>query len=335
MNCLCRQSLLATLLLATSSASAQRKYSDLQNFGLNGPVRSIETRRDIVANDPREQGQRYDPSDICTICTFDRRGDITERDNGWGPNGVYGTTRTTYDSNGWPIETISFDDSGTETSRTTSINGPHGPLETHFWSKGTLIATGLSRYDESGNEIFSEHRNAAGDVDYECTRRFDGHGNMLEVIISQGHRFFSRELSRYDEGGTLLEWLTYDRDDNLLLHATFNSAGLTSWWMKPHSGFGIGFNIPSSQDQDVSVGYSSREDGKLERTEYHTAGRRGNVEPAEVLRYSSEGQLEEHVGFRYTRDAFDNWIEREMTVWDATTGAEVLVRRDKRAIFYY
>jgi hypothetical protein len=171
--------------------------------------------------------------------------------------------------------------------------------------------------------------------DYECTRRFDGHGNMLEVIISQGHGFFSRELSRYDEGGTLLEWLTYDRDDNLLLHATFNSAGLTSWWMKPHSGFGIGFHIPSSQDQDVSVGYSSREDGKLERTEYHSAGRRGNVEPAEVLRYSSEGQLEEHVGFRYTRDAFDNWIEREMTVWDATTGAEVLVRRGKRAIFYY
>ena len=71
------------------------------------------------------------------------------------------------------------------------------------------------------------------------------------------------------------------------------------------------------------------------RTEYRTAGRRGNVEPAEVLRYSPGGQLEEHVGFRYTRDAFDNWIEREMTVWDATTGAEVLVRRDKRAIFYY
>jgi len=59
------------------------------------------------------------------------------------------------------------------------------------------------------------------------------------------------------------------------------------------------------------------------------------IEPAEVLRYSSEGQLGEHIGFRYTRDAFDNWIEREMTVWDATTGAEVLVRRDKRAIFYY
>jgi len=53
-----------------------------------------------------------------------------------------------------------------------------------------------------------------------------------------------------------------------------------------------------------------------------------------VLRYSPDGQLEEHVGFRYTRDAFDNWIEREMTVWDATTGAEVLVRRDTRAIFY-
>jgi len=140
------------------------------------------------------------------------------------PNGVYGTTRTTYDSNGWPIETISFDDSGTETSRTISISGPHGPLETQFWSKGTLTAIQLTRYDESGNEIFSEHRGASGDVDYECTRHFDAHGNLLEAIISQGQGFFSRELSRYDEGGTLLEWLTYDRDDNLLLHATFNSA---------------------------------------------------------------------------------------------------------------
>lgn len=334
MNCLCRQSLLVTLLLATSSAFGQPKYSTLQNFGLNGPVRSIQTRRDIIANDPRERGQRYEPSDICTICTFDRRGDITESDNGWGPNGVYGTTRTIYDSNGWPIDSISFDDSGIETSRTISISGPHGPLQTQFWSKGTLTATELRRYDEGGNEIVSERRNAAGKVEYECTRRFDDHGNVLEVI-SQGRGFYSRALSRYDAGGTLLEWLTYDRDDNLLLHATFNGADLTSWWMKPNSGFGIGFTIASSQDQDVSVGYSSREDGKLDRYEYRAAGRRGNVEPAEVLRYSPEGQLEERVGFRYTRDAFGNWTEREMTVWDATTGAEVLIRRDTRAIFYY
>ena len=333
MNCLCRQSLLATLLLAASSAFAQPKYSALQNFGLNGPVRSIQTRRDIIANDPREQGQRYNPSDICTNCTFDLRGNITESDNGWGPNGVYGTTRTIYDNNGWPIETISFDDSGTETSRSISITGPHGPLETQMWSKGTLTATELRRYDESGKEIFSERRNAAGDVEYECTRHFDDHGNVLEVIINQGRGLYSRELSRYDAGGTLLEWLTYDRDDNLLLHATFNSAGLTSWWMKPNSGFGIGFTT-GSQDQDVSVGYSSREDGKLDRYEYRSAGRRGNVEPTEVLRYSPDGQLQEHVGFRYTRDAFGNWIEREMTAWDGT-GAEVLIRRDTRAIFYY
>jgi hypothetical protein len=171
-------------------------------------------------------------------------------------------------------------------------------------------------------------------VEYECTRHFDDHGNVLEVI-SQGRGFYSRELSRYDAGGTLLEWLTYDRDDNLFLHATLNGAGLTSWWMKPKSEFAIGFTIPGSQDQDVSVGYSSREDGKLDRYEYHAAGRRGNIEPDEVLRYSPEEQLEEHVMFRYTRDAFDNWIEREMTVWDATTGAEVLIRRDTRAISYY
>jgi hypothetical protein len=240
-----------------------------------------------------------------------------------------------YDSNGWPIETISFDDSGTETSRTISISGPHGPLQTQFWSKGTLTATALTRYDESGNEIFSERRNAAADVEYECSRHFDNHGNVLEVIISQRGGFYSRELNRYDTDGTLLEWLTYDREGNLLHHATFNSAGLTSWWMKPNSGFGIAFTIPSSRDQDVSIGYSSREDGRLDRTEYRSPGHKGNVEPTEVLRYSPEGRVEEHVGFRYTRDAFDNWIEREMTVWDAKTGAEVLVRRDMRTIFYY
>src|SRR5207237_10712230 len=128
--------------------------------------------------------------------------------------------------------------SDAETSRATFINGPHGPLQTQFWSNGTLTATELNRYDEGGNEFFSERRNAAGDVEYEFIRRFDDHGNQLEVV-SQGRGFYSRELSRYASDGSLLEWLTYDRDDNLLLHATFDSAGLKYWWMKPNSGFGI------------------------------------------------------------------------------------------------
>jgi hypothetical protein len=332
--CFHRQTFLTVLLLAACSAFAQPKYSTLQNFGMNGPVRSIHTRRDIIAKDPRKQGQRYQPSDICTICAFNRRGNVTENDNGWGPKGINGTTRTTYDSNEWPVETVSFDNNGDQTSRTTSINGPHGPLQSQFWSNGNLIATELHRYDENGNEIFSERKSAGGDVEYECTRRFDDHRNELEAI-SQGRGFYSRSLNRYRADGTLLEWLTYDHEDNLILHATFNAAGLTSWWMKPHAGVGVGFTISGSQDDTVSVGYSSREDGRVDKYEYRHDGRKGNVEPTVVLLYSPEGQLEEHVGFRYERDAFGNWTVREMTVWDPATGTEVLVHRDARTITYY
>ena len=118
-----------------------------------------------------------------------------------------------------------------------------------------------------------------------------------------------------------------------VLRGTFHGSDVTLWWMQPNATFSVGFLMPDIRGKRVQ--YSTREDGRLDKSVSFHLGREGSVDPDEVLRYDPGGNLTEKVDYHYQWDSFKNWTTREMKVWDSTKGAEVLVERAIRTIQYY
>jgi hypothetical protein len=162
--------------------------------------------------------------------------------------------------------------------------------------------------------------------------RYDEHGNEIERL-NRWPTGESREECRYDESGNLLEVIDYDTGGNVVLRGTFGGSDVTSWWMQPNAPFSMGFEMPNIGGKRVQ--YSTREDGRLDKSVSFHLGREGSVDPDEVLRYDPGGNLMEKVDYRYQWDSFKNWTTREMKVLDSAKGAEVLVERAIRTIQYY
>lgn len=319
---------LVTWLTLNAALAAQGHPNDLRNFGIHGPVKSIRATRGVL--DPETIIKRwYTPADVCAQCTFDRLGRTQSRDTGHdGKGNITGRVEIRRDEDGRSVENISYDNQGNQTSRATTINGPHGPIEVKNFAGGKLQATDTMEYDAEGRLLRSRRVEADGTITYERTVTY---GNNLEEERFHSPNSSFHSVRKYTDSTE--EWLDYDQSENLILQATFNGAQLTSWWMKPNSGIGLGFNIPDASSGQT-VGYSSTADGALERTVYLHPDRNGNVEPYEVLHFNAAGVLVEDARISYQRDAYGNWIRREITVVDAEQG-QVVVQRDTREITYW
>lgn len=318
---------LVTWLALTTILAAQSHPNDLRNFGIIGPVKSIRTTRGVLDLETIIK-RWYTPADVCTQCTFDRLGRTQSRDTGQdGKGNITGRVEIRRDEDGRSVEDVAYDNEGNQTSRATTINGPHGPIEVKNFAGGKLQATETIEYDAEGRLLRSRRVEADGTIAYE--RNVAYNKNLVEERL-HSRNSNRRSVRKYTDSTE--EWLDYDQSDNLILQATFNGAQLTSWWMKPNSGFGLGFATNPSPGQSVS--YSTTDDGALERTVYLHPGRKGNVEPDEVLHFNAAGLLVEDARISYQRDAYGNWIRREITVVDAEQG-QVVLQRDTREITYW
>ena len=308
--------------------AAQSPPGELVNFGVMGPVKSIRMTR--IALDPETPVKRwYRPADVCAQCSFDRLGRTESRDAGHDGNGnVTGRVEIRHGDDGRNLEEISYDNDGNETYRAITVNGPHGPIEVTDFLHGTLQATETTEYDAGGRLLHARRIEADGTVDYERSVTYGD--NLVEERFRTPNNS-RREIHKYNDSSE--EWLDYDERDNLILRATFDGSQLTFWWMKKHAGIGVGFSIPNASPGQT-VAYSSTDDGELERTLYLHPGRKGNVEPDEVIHFDSAGHLVEDAKISYQRDAHGNWISREIQLLDADQ-RQVVVQRDTREIKYW
>jgi hypothetical protein len=283
--------------------------------------------------DDARNGSRIASSHICGKCVFDVRGDfvLQQATDGSGKN-VYDPASYERDELGWPTKLVSRDGAGKMVALTTFRNGPFGPLETENWVRGKLVDKEIDTYDERGNRLTSDSYDGDGNLTMGDTWRYNELGNEIErrTHWATGE---SREESRYDDSGKLLEVVKYDTGGILVLRGTFHGSEVTSWWMQPHANISMGFVMPDIGGKRVE--YSTREDGRLDKLVSFHPGRDGNVDPDELLRYDPDGNLVQKVDYHYQWDSFKNWTTREMRVWDSTSRAEVLVERAIRTIQYY
>ncbi len=325
--------LIAGLLAGLPLLAQQSPMSNREEYGLHGPVHTVRTRVEKLATNSPNRSSFLPGPNICGNCVFDVRGDfLLQQSTDGNSKNVYQPSRYERDELGWPTKETATDANGKVDSLTIFRNGAFGPLETQQWVRGKLVEKEIDTYDERGHRLTSDAYDSDGNLTMGDIWRYDDHGNEIErqTRWATGE---SREDSRYDESGNLLEVVDYDTEGNVVLRATLRGSEVTSWWMKPRANFSTGFAMPNIAGK--SVVYTSREDGRLEKSVSLFSDREGNFDPDVVLRYDPDGRLLGKVLYHYEWDSFNNWTIREVRVWDSVSGEEALIERASRAIQYY
>ena len=326
-----RAAMLLPLLITISAPAQQHRVTDLDSNRLKGRVRSVIVIQDFVA--PESVRRWYRVSDFCAKCEFDEQGWIRQRNSAVTGGKPIGKVEVNRDALGRPLQEMSFDASGAATGRTETTYGSWGPVEVKTFSPDQTTASAIetTEYSTTGQLLRTRRVDANGSVTFDISYKYDEEGRQVEQVVDtpQGLR---REVRRWNDN--VSEMITYmGNDDQLVMRATFDGEQLTSWWMEPKANYGIGFSVVGGT-RGQSITYSSRDDGKLEKTVYVHPGATGNTEPDEVLHYDPDGMLVEDARISYQRDEHGNWIMREITVNDPERGL-VVVQKDKREITYW
>jgi hypothetical protein len=325
---------------AASSAPPPR-YSDLQNFGWRGPVKSIRTTTTRVAPDPRLNPKLHIFTHHGPWVVFDQAGFMVETAAGDSEGNIKSLQRTERDLQGRVLRTLSFDADGKPTvlpeQRTERRMGPHGPLEEKHYSGDRLQHRTEKEYDADGRELENRIYDAEGRLTSHASTRYDAHGRTLEWRVASPEKLHVHIRNRYniprygdarDMGSR--EWL--DADGNVIRSLALDRGRLVSYWQHPECGCegNMGFVFTGR-----TVTYRFQADGSLlTEVQYHP-GRRGSIEMDAAELKDESGQILEKVAMRYERDSHGNWVARSVLVMDARTAEMVEIQRDVRVITYY
>ncbi|HYR43918.1 MAG TPA: hypothetical protein VER98_12895 [Terriglobia bacterium] len=323
---------ISVLFMAMLLATAGDRPPDIENFGLSGPVHTVNSTVEKLSPDPRNR-PLIPLWTACGNCSFDRRGYSISRAHVSDGALQIAHVEVNSDAQGWPTEERSYGDDGALRSRTVFYNGPYGPLDSESWIGDRQTSRSQNVYDEHGHTIVSRTWDESG-LSVEILTRWGEHDEELEEIIrfpqSNGEDI---QTTTYSANGDRSA-IERRRNGDLLMRVTFDDERVTSWFMKKDANFGIGFGTKSEPGFTVNFG-SEPQTGGLVRTEYVHPGRKGNIDPDEVREYDAAGTLAEKVTFDYDWDSFGNWTRRTAYVRDLTAGTPTAVQRVTRVISYY
>ena len=229
-----------------------------------------------------EQGNRIQS------CTYDLLGNLEER------------TEWEYNSDGIRLVSRTYDGAGALTSYYENTLDENGQISRSDDYDGNGMGTGyrLYTYDSQGRQSRVEYYTAAGDLDYAYIYEHDAQGrnNKTSVLTEEG------ELSQYtvwerDAQGNLTESTTYNAEDRLLVHTTYDSfeRAMEQQWYDDQGA--LDETRESLYDEG---GFLSRfntydGDGVLETYETYTYGQNGKQTAAS--RYTADGVLKQETQY--------------------------------------
>jgi hypothetical protein len=318
-----------------SSGQRARQWTERENLGLKGPVRSVATTVTKINPDPRPKTRRkLHVEGRPDWEVFDLAGRQIEYASASTPEGVIAITRCTYRGDGSRV--CKGSDGKQQESREQRTIFPDGSQETTYFLGSKVLSRQVTQFDEKGRAVAVR------------AYRSDGKLNSVELKLPNG----DDESKIYDDSGTVVfderthttddqnrfdRWF-YDSEGHLVWNLALSRDGeLLSYWYK------IGFKSKLSSSDSLGVcrprlcvDYKFDEDGsgRLEKVVQHTEGE-GNLEPDSEEHYNFDGILDERVEIKYVRDEHGNWTSRSVSVWDPDSNIMVEVEQDTRAIKYY
>lgn len=330
--------LLSTVIFASSiysSGQETHQWTERENLGFKGPVRSVLTTVSRPNPDPRPQTKRrLSVQGNPDWAVFDLAGRRLEFPKYIRNDSIGQISKCIYKNDG---EEVCTDGSGeqyeSQKKETTMADGTH---EVTYFLGGKIISREVTVVDENGNVIGSRDYDNVGRLTLENSTLPNGNDEM-KIYDQNGQSSLYLQTHVSDDKTRFDRW-SYGPNGNLVWHLAINDNGelLSDWYdvgYKPKisSSDSLGICRPRLC---VSYKFDERGSGRLEKTVQHTPGE-GNVEPDDEEHYNFDGIMDERIDIKYLRDTQGNWTSRSVFVWDTTTNQMTEIEQDTRTIQYY
>jgi hypothetical protein len=332
-----RVALVFSLLLAAPLLASGRKWTDAENMGFAGPVKSVSTTSQKFM---REPAQPDGPTIVyplpCGECGFDREGNLVR--SGWTVNGSFSGTveHRILDAQGRVHEEVRENEKGEATSRNVYIYGPAGKVQGETFINGKLFNSTASTYDDRGGLIESDTYGPDGSLESHHESTFDERGNEIESVDEgPGDIYFDVVKTYSPKNGNLRTFTSLNHDGTTRLLLSMNDDTVLSFWQqpgdKPTYGSGVCFADDNGTERDCRD-YNS--DGTYVKTHYVFTDK-SKRNPLKATRYGADGQPIMEAEYEYELDAFGNWTMRAVWVWTQESGERKLLEKDVRTLTYY
>jgi hypothetical protein len=329
--------LLALFGLASSAQEAQH-WTERQNLGFAGPVRSVLTTVVRTNPDPRPQGRRSltvegNPDWV----VFDIEGRRIEFASASSSQRVEVISKCTFQADGTQVCEDSMGKQ--QESRRQETRLPDGRREVAYFLGSRMESREVTSFDEKGRVVASRTFNGNGKLTSEETTLFsnDGETSTWKIYDDRGHVSLNERTLVPDDKTRFDRW-SYDSEGDLVWHLALNGDGeVLSYWYK------IGYKPKQSSSGSlgichprlcVSYNFDEQGSGRMEKFVQHTPGE-GNLEPETSDHYNLDGILDEKAEIKYARDTHGNWTSRSVFVSAAASNQMIEVERDTRTIEYY
>jgi hypothetical protein len=332
-----RAVLVLVLFMATVLSGGQEvhQWTDRENLGFKGPVRSVRT---IVAR-PNTDPRFATPHKLFVAghpdwAVFDPAGRRIELVSASSGENIVAISKCTFKADG---SKVCVDTGGQQQeSREQRTILPDGSREVTYFRNSKMGGRDVTQFDEKGKSVGFQAYNSDGKLSSEELRLPNGNDEW-KIYDESGIAVSDVQTRTSDDQNRIDRWF-YDSKGHLMWTLAINNDGdLLSYW------YNIGFKPKLSSSDSLGtcrprlcVDYKFDEEGsgRLEKVVQHTQGE-SNLEPDSEEHYNLDGVLDEKAVIKYTRDGHGNWTSRSVSVWDPASNLMLEIERDTRTIEYY
>jgi hypothetical protein len=311
------------------------QWTERENLGFVGPVRSVRTTVENPNPDPRSKTPHkllIEGSADWTV--FDASGRRIEFASAADHEGIIAISKCMFKADGVKLcgDGIGQQQASTEQRATL----PDGAREVTHFQNSRVESRELTQLDDKGEVVSFRTYLGNGRLSSEELKYPNGDDEWKiydesGVVVSDARTRDSNDQNRierwfYDSQGRLVWNLAITRDGDLL-----------SYW------YDVGFRPKASSSDSLGVcrprlcvdyKFDEEGSGRLEKVVQHTPGQ-GNLEPDSEEHFNFDGIVDEKAEIKYVRDRQGNWTSRSVFVWDPNSNLMVEVERDTRTIEYY
>jgi hypothetical protein len=325
------------LFMATVLSRGQEvhQWTERENLGFTGPVRSVRTTVARPNTDPRfHKPHKLFVEGHPDWAVFDPVGRRIEFVSASSGENIVTVSKCTFEADGSKVCNDSRgQEQGSREQRTTL---PDGSREVTYIQDSKVATREVTRFDETGRSVDVKSYGSNGKLSSEELRLPNGDDEWK--IYDDNGVVVSDQRTRNSEDENRIDRWFYDSEGHLMWNLAISGDGdLLSDW------YNIGFKPKLSSSDSlgtcrprlcVDYTFDKEGSGRLEKVVQHTQGK-GNQEPDSEEHYNLDGVLDERAEIKYTRDEHGNWTSRSVFVWDPSSNLMVEIERDTRTIEYY
>jgi hypothetical protein len=324
-------------LLAIPLFGSGKKWTDAENLGFAGPVKSVSTScRTFMQQPTTPQGPTilYEP--LCEQCEFDRHGNqVRSRPMRKGQSSGSVDARIA-EGREQKQEEIWKNEKGEVVVRHVYTTEASGNVQDDSYVNGKLVNSTFRTYDGRGNVIESSVYVPNGRAESHAWSKFDVCGNELESVSEgPGHSYYDVVRTYNAQTGRMETFKSLNRDGSMRFGFTVKNEKRLPYAPQAREVRTLGTDIVF--DGDIALEWNCRESGRdgTYTAAHYVFTDKTKRDPVKAIIYGTDHQIVIEADYGYELDGFGNWTKRTVWVQTGESGERRLFEKDVRTLTYY